>query len=55
ESFQHRESNKQRGSSPSLEEVMHELKGLAISSEREVSSTFVPQYIGVSPGKRKRR
>ncbi|KAA6321320.1 MAG: hypothetical protein EZS28_054568, partial [Streblomastix strix] len=35
ESFQHRESNKQRGSSPSLEEVMHDLKGHAISSERE--------------------
>ncbi|KAA6357705.1 MAG: hypothetical protein EZS28_046768 [Streblomastix strix] len=27
ESFQHTESNKQRGSSPSLEEVMHDLKG----------------------------
>ncbi|KAA6392518.1 MAG: hypothetical protein EZS28_011956 [Streblomastix strix] len=54
ESFQHRESNKQRGSSPSLEEVMHDLKGHAISSEREVSPTFVPPVLG-SPARKKKK
>ncbi|KAA6395725.1 MAG: hypothetical protein EZS28_008746 [Streblomastix strix] len=48
------ESNKQRGSSPSLEEVMHDLKGHAISSEREVSSTFVPPVLR-SPALKKKK
>ncbi|KAA6383431.1 MAG: hypothetical protein EZS28_021040, partial [Streblomastix strix] len=43
-----------RGSSPSLEEVMHDLKGHAISSEREVSSTFVPPVLG-SPARKKKK
>ncbi|KAA6355147.1 MAG: hypothetical protein EZS28_049326, partial [Streblomastix strix] len=54
QSFQHRESNKQRESSSSLEEVMHDLKGHAISSEREVSSTIVPPVLG-SPARKKKK
>ncbi|KAA6370847.1 MAG: hypothetical protein EZS28_033625 [Streblomastix strix] len=54
ESFQHTESNKQRGSSPCLEEVMHDLKGHAISSEREVSSIFVAPIFG-SPALKKKK
>ncbi|KAA6394017.1 MAG: hypothetical protein EZS28_010458 [Streblomastix strix] len=54
ESFQHIESNKQRGSSPSVQEVMHDLKGHAISSEIEVSSTFVPPVHG-SPARKKKK
>ncbi|KAA6400958.1 MAG: hypothetical protein EZS28_003521 [Streblomastix strix] len=53
-SFQHAESNKQRESSSSLEEVMHVLKVHAISSEREVSSTFVPPVHG-SPARKKKK
>ncbi|KAA6376098.1 MAG: hypothetical protein EZS28_028374, partial [Streblomastix strix] len=55
ESFQHRESNKQRGISPSLEEVMHDLKGHAITSKREVSSTFVPPVHGSTARKKKKK
>ncbi|KAA6386978.1 MAG: hypothetical protein EZS28_017493, partial [Streblomastix strix] len=54
ESFQHTESNKQRGSSPSLEEVMHDLKGHEISSERDVSSTFVPP-VHECPARKKKK
>ncbi|KAA6400563.1 MAG: hypothetical protein EZS28_003914 [Streblomastix strix] len=49
ESFQHTESNKQRGSSPSLEEVMHDLKWHAIYPEKEVSSTFIASVSGSPP------
>ncbi|KAA6395414.1 MAG: hypothetical protein EZS28_009062 [Streblomastix strix] len=34
--------------------MMHDLKGHAISSEREVSSTFVPPVLG-SPARKKKK
>ncbi|KAA6377152.1 MAG: hypothetical protein EZS28_027321 [Streblomastix strix] len=55
ESFQHRGSNKQRGSTSSLEEIMHDMIRHAISSKREVSFTFVPPYMKIPPRKRRKR
>ncbi|KAA6359304.1 MAG: hypothetical protein EZS28_045169 [Streblomastix strix] len=55
ESFHHTESNKQSGTSSSLEEVMHELKGHAISSEREVSIAFVPAVHGSIAWKKQKK
>ncbi|KAA6362678.1 MAG: hypothetical protein EZS28_041795, partial [Streblomastix strix] len=55
EADQEFESNKQKEISSPLEEVMHDLKGHAISSELEVCSTFVHPYMEVPLEKRRKR